>query len=271
MSFPPQGLAIPKEITLESLFITEKANADADVPGDGQDWVKTVTPNQRWFTDDAGNDIPVSSQLGFEIIETLGRGILLPIPFADFTETNVGSGGGSGATLIPCITGATANSSALKTLRISGFRNGSDGSFINWNKKIYIVFGLQRDASDSEGVGRIQLKAASTLGAMADKGIGIRLDNFALFGESYGSSLEAVDLSTTLVTADQYQIMVVLDPAVPSIEWFVNGVSKGTQTTAAKIPTGNSLAYFAVSVANGNSGGVNYQLVIYSPWLWGEK
>lgn len=39
-----------------SIFLLEKAAADADVAGEGQVWVKTATPNQLWFTDDAGTD-----------------------------------------------------------------------------------------------------------------------------------------------------------------------------------------------------------------------
>jgi hypothetical protein len=41
------------------IFLTEQAAAEADVAGKGQFWVKTVTPNEPWFTDDAGNDIPL--------------------------------------------------------------------------------------------------------------------------------------------------------------------------------------------------------------------
>lgn len=38
------------------LTMTEQAAAEADVAGQGQFWVKTATPNQAWFTDDAGTD-----------------------------------------------------------------------------------------------------------------------------------------------------------------------------------------------------------------------
>lgn len=42
------------------IFLTEQASAEADVAGKGQVWVKTATPNELWFTDDAGTD----TQLG---------------------------------------------------------------------------------------------------------------------------------------------------------------------------------------------------------------
>ena len=47
-----------------SIFLTEKAAADADVAGDGQLWVKTATPNELMFTDDAGNDAELLGQIG---------------------------------------------------------------------------------------------------------------------------------------------------------------------------------------------------------------
>ncbi|KKK55168.1 hypothetical protein LCGC14_3077300, partial [marine sediment metagenome] len=43
------------------LFLSEQAAAEADVGGKGQFWVKTATPNESWFTDDAGNDFGLTS------------------------------------------------------------------------------------------------------------------------------------------------------------------------------------------------------------------
>ena len=43
------------------IFLTEQADAEADIEGKGQIWVKTVTPNQLWFTTDSGLDIQLSS------------------------------------------------------------------------------------------------------------------------------------------------------------------------------------------------------------------
>jgi len=38
------------------IFLTEQAAAEADVEAKGQIWVKTATPNELWFQDDAGTD-----------------------------------------------------------------------------------------------------------------------------------------------------------------------------------------------------------------------
>lgn len=45
------------------VFLTEQAAAESDVAGKGQIWVKTVTPNQLWFTDDAGTDVRLAVTL----------------------------------------------------------------------------------------------------------------------------------------------------------------------------------------------------------------
>ena len=56
------GLSAPKtRLTVEgAVTLKEQSNADADTAAYGQIWCKTATPNQLWFTDDAGTD----TQLG---------------------------------------------------------------------------------------------------------------------------------------------------------------------------------------------------------------
>jgi len=41
---------------LGTLYMGERAAADADIAGVGQLWVKNTTPCELWFTDDAGTD-----------------------------------------------------------------------------------------------------------------------------------------------------------------------------------------------------------------------
>lgn len=49
-----------QKLTIEgTIDLKEQASANADVAGYGQLWVKTVTPNQLWFTDDTGIDAQV--------------------------------------------------------------------------------------------------------------------------------------------------------------------------------------------------------------------
>jgi hypothetical protein len=50
-------LDVVNEFRGSVIYLTEQAEASADVAGDGQIWVNTATPNELWFTDDAGNDV----------------------------------------------------------------------------------------------------------------------------------------------------------------------------------------------------------------------
>ena len=44
-----------------TIHMTEQADADADTAAQGQVWVNTATPNELYFTTDAGNDIAITS------------------------------------------------------------------------------------------------------------------------------------------------------------------------------------------------------------------
>jgi hypothetical protein len=57
------GLSDPKtRLTVEgSVTLKEQASADGDTAAYGQLWVKTATPNELYFTTDAGNDIQITS------------------------------------------------------------------------------------------------------------------------------------------------------------------------------------------------------------------
>ena len=65
-------------------MIKEQAAAEADVAGYGQIWVKTATPNELWFTDDAGTDV----RLGTSTAANPDRGAL----YVDTTLTNTANG-----------------------------------------------------------------------------------------------------------------------------------------------------------------------------------
>ena len=44
-----------------TIHMTEQADADGDTAAQGQVWVNTATPNELYFTTDAGNDIALTS------------------------------------------------------------------------------------------------------------------------------------------------------------------------------------------------------------------
>ena len=71
------GVAAPKtKLTVEGAFtLKEQAAADADTAAYGQVWVKTATPNQLWFTDDAGTDTQLGAASGDITGVTAGTGL----------------------------------------------------------------------------------------------------------------------------------------------------------------------------------------------------
>ena len=58
------GVATPKTaLTVEgALTLKEQADADSDTAAYGQLWVNTATPNELYFTDDAGTDARLNTQ-----------------------------------------------------------------------------------------------------------------------------------------------------------------------------------------------------------------
>jgi len=50
------------------IFLTEQAEAEADIAGKGQIWVDTQTPNKLYFTDDAGTDTDLTAGGGATIV-----------------------------------------------------------------------------------------------------------------------------------------------------------------------------------------------------------
>ena len=48
-------------IGADQMQITEQADVQADTAAQGQVWVNTATPNELYFTTDAGNDIALTS------------------------------------------------------------------------------------------------------------------------------------------------------------------------------------------------------------------
>jgi len=65
------------------IFLTEQAEANADVGGKGQIWVDLATPNILKFTDDAGTD--------FNLSEAASATIVGPIEIATAAETTTGT------------------------------------------------------------------------------------------------------------------------------------------------------------------------------------
>lgn len=92
---------------VNSIYLNEKADANADIVGDGQIWVNTATPNELYFTDDAGNDHAIASDqenLSFFSATTSAQ---LASVISDETGSGVLVFGTSPTLTTPTIAGAT--------------------------------------------------------------------------------------------------------------------------------------------------------------------
>jgi len=142
---------------------------------------------------------------------------------------------------------------------------------VDWDKKFYLYCVIRRNGSDSESMHRIQIKQASGEGALDAKGIGWKIDNLSVYGESYGTELGEVDLSTVLTQNRAYRLLLIHYPA-EKIEWYVDGTLVGTQATAAKIPSGyaTSPCNAVHSSINGQTGGIATYFALMRPVIWQE-
>ena len=120
---------------------------------------------------------------------------------------------------------------------------------VDFGLPLKISFLLTRIGSGAFSVGRVQLKTTQADGSLAARGVGLQINNYGVFGESYGSAGATVNLGLTLTDAQTYKIDIVHYPAL-RIEWWVNGVLASKQTTAANIPSGSVVCYLQNSLAN---------------------
>lgn len=229
--------------------------------------------------DGHGLEIFDTAAKGDYIAQLAKRGIWLNVPVNyGWTETVVGSGStGQNLAILDTYTGVTANSSALLYGIVNLIQKGTTINSPNFGKKIIVLLSLVRYASDTEVVGRFQFKNATSIGALGATGLGIRIDNLALKGESYGTALGVVDLSTSLTSGKSTGIMIVHDGSIPRIDWYVDigsgWILKGSQTTAANIPSGSaaSVVHLVQSIKNGATGGVDARLSSNALYVWGES
>jgi hypothetical protein len=204
------------------------------------------------------------------IAEIAGFGHFLPIPTcAGWTAAVAGTGStGQQAAYNFTRTGTTLNSTArLYTETLGGFALTTLFG-INYDKPLIFRFNLARATAEANAVGRVQLKPAQAEGALAGVGLGIRVLNFALYGESYGSAGAFVDLSTILADAGNYQIEIRHYPS-DRVEWWVNGVYKAQTAIVANLPSGTQTAYLVHSLITtvSNPSG-DAQMFLLQPSLW---
>ncbi len=198
----------------------------------------------------------VERNLGYEWKE-----LIVPTN-AGWTTSLLGSGGVSQNPFrIAPYTGTTANSRGLAYVATLGLNSGDRVRVAcDYSKRLEWEFIICRRFSDSEAVARIQLKQVNTEGDLANVGIGLRIDNYTVLGEAYGTARQTVSLGT--LTDDRiWRVKIVLIPNT-RVEFWVDGVLRGSLTGTA-VPTGvTATTWVVVSIINGPTGGVNATLYV---------
>jgi len=157
-------------------------------------------------------------------------------------------------------TSATANSRGLVYAEGIGLNSGDIvAGYCDWTKRLEIEFSVARIGSDSEVEARVQLKEANTEGILAQRGVGVSINNFDMVGEAYGTARDTLPLGT-LASNRLARIKIVVRSVV--VEFWVDGVLQGTLTGNA-VPSVQATAstYMVISIINGPTGGVNAYLI----------
>lgn len=202
---------------------------------------------------------------------TFGRSFDGPLP-SYWGMALVGSGAHqNGIEQLFLQTGVTANSSATAAQLFPALAGPNTASHHFWemDKRHLIGFSLSRAAgNDAECVARFQMKQTNAIGALGAMGLGVRVDNLALVGESYGTALGTVALGN-LVLARRNWVCIDLLPG-QRVDFYLDGVLAGSQTTANAVPNGDfaNLGYLVASVANGATGGVDCHFSIAGLSFW---
>jgi hypothetical protein len=170
-------------------------------------------------------------------------------------------------------TGVTASSSATGycgTLGL-GKKEAASHWHYDWDKKMILNFVYSRWNSDAQAVGRVQLKPTNAIGALAAQGLGIRVENYTMYAESYGTELKSTEIFTLTDIID-VQVTIILYPS-QKIEFWINNKKKATHSDAVNIPTGDSGAseYLVQSIENGVTGSVDCYQYISQPKIWQER
>ena len=187
---------------------------------------------------------------GDYLADLVNRGAFYSIPLVDWTTAFSGSGA---AYVVPALlflsTGATV-SSVARAYGEANFSHGVTGtSKFNYDKDFRLILSIYRYISLATAIARIQIKAVTTEGVLANKGIGIQIRTLTLVGESYGTSLATT--GSQVLTNDKLYHLEIRYSAGASIKWYVDRVLLATQSTAANIPSGTATGQMVFSIING--------------------
>jgi hypothetical protein len=218
-----------------------------------------VWRDQYGVDHDASFDLTYPSLTSKNLLDKLlEKYKVMIIPPLGFSSSFSGGAGGTGTPFVLYIYTSTTANSIGRFYAYARFLNSGtlpSYEFVDWTKDLELHFLLIHSGSDPEAVSYVQLKESGAEGALAQRGIGIELQNLTLYGEGYGTSRGTVNLGTL---TSGYLVKIKIVKKSSKIEFYVNNELKGTLTGSA-VPNvaGTASAYFVLSAKNGATGGVN--------------
>ena len=199
--------------------------------------------------------------------EILLDGILFTPLGAAWTEVVAGSGTSvQAAGYKETTTGTTTGSTSRLYTDVLNFPGTTFP--VDFSKRILWGFTIRRVTSDAAIIARVQLKAATTEGALAASGLGVRAANLTLTGESYRTSGAFTATIQTMTAGDAYNILVDHEPAVPRVRFYVNGVLQATQSTTGNIPNAAIASVGMITSILNGAGTANAFSQIGAPWIY---
>ena len=206
------------------------------------------------------------------LMNLFANGNFLIYPTNDWVESKSASGtNGKTPTFNFVSTGTAASGYSLLFAGTPPSYETTEKFRINWEKQLFLSFNSVRWISDTECISRVQIKEVQTEGALEAKGLGIRINNYTVYAESYGTQLKTTEIFTA-IDDTPFQVDIIYKPGI-GIEYYINGVLKTVHTAATDIPAGESSAQgiFIHSIKNGATGGVDAYSYIFQPKIWQEK
>jgi len=152
--------------------LREQATADADTAGAGQIWIKTATPNEIWFTDDAGSDFQVAHREDTLGVFAATSSNDLAAVISDETGTGALVFATSPVLVTPALgvpsSGTLTNCTGLP---FTGLANGTDGELITWDAAgaiTTVAVGTSGQVLTSNGAGAEPTFQAAGIGTWTD-------------------------------------------------------------------------------------------------------
>ena len=153
--------------------------------------------------------------------------------------------------------------SAFARAAAMAFNIGGNYGRINFDKEFYLIFNYAIYKSEADLVRRVQVwDSSSTVCKDLDApGLGLRVENLAIVGESYGTARGTVSLGNMVEISDPHyelrQVVIRLEPDTPKAEFYLDGSLAGSITNTAHIPSGEASGgcYLNHSITRPGTGG----------------